>query len=137
MGRHEAVEELLRVLSDPNIAISVDEIEAIVNGRDESGHLDDYVEASPKCVHDLGLLDQKFDKHRSRNPERRELFPAQDYSTIEADIQLFDPNDPKVRDLEEWNCSIHERSVIEEVSRKLNANRFSYECFFRKVQEEN
>merc|ERR1719350_304777 len=27
--------------------------------------------------------------------------------------QLFDPNDPKVRELEEWNCSM-DRSLIEE-----------------------
>ena len=55
---HEAVEELLRVLSDPNIAISVDEIEAIVSGQDESRPFDPYVESSPKCVHDLGLIDE-------------------------------------------------------------------------------
>ena len=35
----------------------------------------------------------------------------------QAEIQLFDPLDPAVRDLEEWNCSIHEKSVIEEVRR--------------------
>merc|ERR550532_1702132 len=31
-----------------------------------------------------------------------------------AEIQLFDPNDPKVKDLEEWNCSVHEKSIYEE-----------------------
>lgn len=30
---------------------------------------------------------------------------------LQAEIQLFDPNDPKVRDLEEWNCSIYEKSI--------------------------
>ena len=33
----------------------------------------------------------------------------------QAEIQLFDPNDPKVKDLEEWNCSVHEKSIYEEV----------------------
>jgi len=108
---HEAVEELLRVLSDPNIAISVDEIEAIVSGRDESFSENHYVESSPKCVHDLGLID-------------------------EAEIQLFDPNDPKVRDLEEWNCSIHERSVIEEESTRRKLKRvFSFQKKVRKLEE--
>ena len=34
---------------------------------------------------------------------------------FKAEIQLFDPNDPKVKDLEEWNCSVHDKSLYEEV----------------------
>jgi len=93
---HEAVEELLRVISHSNIAISVDEIEAIVAGREQNKQSKDFEEESSNFPQASGLIDQ-------------------------AEIQLFDPNDPKVKDLEEWNCSIHERSVIEEESprRKL------------------
>lgn len=42
-------------------------------------------------------------------------YPYIDISLFKAEIQLFDPNDPKVRDLEEWNCSINEKSLYEEV----------------------
>lgn len=55
---HEAVEELLRVLSDPNIAISVDEIEAIVGGREHIKLTEDFREESSNFPHASGLVDQ-------------------------------------------------------------------------------
>jgi len=115
---NQAVEELLRVLSDPNIAISVDEIEAIVSGREEPAHAEDleeissnFAEDNPDFAHASGLINQ-------------------------AELQLFDPNDPKVRDLEEWNCSIHERSVIEKESPRRRLKRvFSMKRSVKKVEE--
>lgn len=107
---NQAVEELLRVLSDPNIAISVDEIEAIVSGREKTLQTEDIVEDSPRFPHASGLIDQ-------------------------AELQLFDPNDPKVRDLEEWNCSIHERSVIEEETPRRRLKKVFSMKRVRKVEE--
>jgi len=111
---YPAVEELLRVLSDPNLAISVDEIEAIVSGKENLKHNEIPADQSPRCHHSSGHIDQ-------------------------ADLQLFDPNDPKVKDLEEWNCSIHERSVLDEETPKRTRSLrkvFSMRKKVRKTVEE-
>ena len=55
---YPAVEELLRVLSDPNLAISVDEIEAIVSGKENLKHNDIPADQSPRCHHSSGHIDQ-------------------------------------------------------------------------------
>ena len=50
---------------------------------------------------------------------------------LQAEIQLFDPNDPKVRDLEEWNCSIYEKSIYgDEKVRKCLQEKQNKPSFF-------
>jgi len=86
---HEAVEQLLRVLSDPNLDIRMEDIEeALDTGKEVSKSKEDLIDTSQEFVKASDLLEKPPDR-------------------------LFDPNDPKVRELEEWNCSM-DRSLIEE-----------------------
>merc|ERR1712029_1005393 len=96
---HRAVDELIRVISNSNIAISVDEIEALVGAGTNDEDYSQLVEDIPE------------DKFHLESCKR----PCLPIPLDPAEIQLFDPNDPKVRDLEEWNCSINEKSLYEEV----------------------
>jgi len=107
---HRTVDELIRVISDSNIAISVDEIEALVGAGTNDEDYSQLVEDIPE------------DKFHLESCKR----PCLPIPLDPAEIQLFDPNDPKVRDLEEWNCSINEKSLYEE---KLCKSRFKK--FFR------
>jgi len=86
---HEAVEQLLRVLSDPNLDIRMEDIEeALDTGKEVSKNKEDLIDTNQEFVKASDLMEKPPDR-------------------------LFDPNDPKVRELEEWNCSM-DRSLIEE-----------------------
>eukprot|EP00090_Calanus_glacialis_P023273 TRINITY_DN3587_c0_g1_i1.p1 TRINITY_DN3587_c0_g1~~TRINITY_DN3587_c0_g1_i1.p1 ORF type:complete len:681 (-),score=191.69 TRINITY_DN3587_c0_g1_i1:42-2084(-) len=86
---HEAVEQLLRVLSDPNLDIRIEDIEEALDTEKElSKSKENLIEANKEFAQASDLMEKPPD-------------------------QLFDPNDPKVRELEEWNCSM-DRSMIEE-----------------------
>jgi len=90
-GSHEDVEQLLRVISDPNLDIRMEDIDKALDTTKEL----------TKEEKDLVSTNQEFVK-------------ASDLIEKPPD-HLFDPNDPKVRELEEWNCSM-DRSLIEEDS---------------------
>jgi len=86
---HEAVEQLLRVLSDPNLDIRMEDIEeALDTGKEVTKSKEDLIDTNQEFVKASDLMEKPPDR-------------------------LFDPNDPKVRELEEWNCSM-DRSLIEE-----------------------
>merc|ERR1719394_832002 len=104
---HRTVDELIRVISDSNIAISVDEIEALVGAGTNDEDYSQLVEDIPE------------DKFHLESCKR----PCLPIPLDPAEIQLFDPNDPKVRDLEEWNCSIHDKSLYEEETPKRRLKR--------------
>jgi len=88
---HEAVEHLLRVLSDPNLDIQLEDIEdALDTGKNMSKSKENFKDANEEFSQASDLMEKP---------------PG----------QLFDPNDPKVKELEEWNCSM-DRSLVEEVT---------------------
>merc|ERR1712083_235225 len=92
-GSHEDVEQLLRVISDPNLDIRIEDIdEALETRKEVTKSKDGLVSTNQEFVKASDLIDKPPD-------------------------QLFDPNDPKIRELEEWNCSM-DRSLIEEDSPK-------------------
>merc|ERR1719320_942069 len=92
-GSHEDVEHLLRVISDPNLDIRMEDIDEALETRKEiTKSKDDLISTNQEFVKASDLIEKPPD-------------------------QLFDPNDPKIRELEEWNCSM-DRSLIEEDSPK-------------------
>jgi len=92
---HRSVEEIISEIQDPNLDCSMDDIQAMVNETDLNPEKEKLLPPSP-------------DQQRRVSPE---FTRAAGLITKNPD-PLFDPEDPAVKELEEWELkSQHEKSI--------------------------
>jgi len=92
------VEQLLRDIRDPNLDCSLEDIEAMIEGKEPVTHKEDLNRVSPEFATAVNLIDQNPDKG-------------------------FDPEDPAVKGIEDWECSNLNTSLesVESRSSKLKS----------------
>merc|ERR1712128_3273 len=92
------VEQLLRDISDPNLDCSLEDIEAMIDGKELVPPKEELNRVSPEFATAATLIDQNPDKG-------------------------FDPEDPAVKGIEDWECSNLNTSLesVESRSSKLKS----------------
>ena len=92
------VEQLLRDIRDPNLDCSLEDIEAMIEGKELIPPKEELNRVSPEFATAVSMLDQV----RELRLKSRKCYLT---TYIQNPDKGFDPEDPAVKDIEDWECS--------------------------------